>query len=254
MNNAGMKKTPRDANWVALATKRRGLLAAGLVVAAFSACDKTEQKKGDNKPAASVAAEMPRAAEAAPAPPAPADIDVNALSNDLKCSKTGPKQACRVIKEFALAQRFTAQTPSGEGRWVGQVFTVEKGVETERPIILWAKRVPTSQVGPGDLPVKVGYDFFPDELKGHAEKMVRALTHGDPPSPKNQAFPFAKSLVPTQQRVIVNTNGQSVHVTSEESIFIRAKALRNVYLVNPSQSRGANTGDGMYAELWLADW
>ena len=127
MNNAGMKKTPRGANWVALVSKRRGLLAAGLVVSALSACDKTEQKKGA---VASIASETPRAAEAAPAPPAPADIDVNALSNDLKCSKTGPKQACRVIKEFAQAQRFTAQTPSGEGRWVGQVFTVEKGVET----------------------------------------------------------------------------------------------------------------------------
>jgi hypothetical protein len=254
MNNAGMTKTPRDANWAALVTKRRGLLVAGLVVAALSACDKTEQKKSENKPVASVASDTPRAAQAVPAPPAPADIDVNALSNDLKCGKTGPKQACRVIKEFAQAQRFTGQTPSGEGRWVGQVFTVEKGVETERPIILWAKRVPTSQVGPGDLPIKVGHEFFPGELESHAEKLVRALMHGDAPSPRNQAFPFAKSLVPTQQRVIVNTNGQSVHVTSEESIFIRAKALRNVYLVNPSTARGANSGDGMYAELWLADW
>jgi hypothetical protein len=102
--------------------------------------------------------------------------------------------------------------------------------------------------------VKVGYDFFPEDLKSHAEKLVRALSHGEPPSPKNQAFPFAKSLVPTTQRVIVNTNGQSVHVTSEESIYIRAKAPRSVYLANPSNARGASSGDGMYAELWLADW
>jgi hypothetical protein len=254
MNNASMMKTPRDANWVASVTKRRGLLAAGLALAALCACDKTEQKKGENRPVATVASEAPRPTEAAPAPPAPADINVNTLSEDLKCPKTGPKQACRVIKEFAQAKRFTAQTPSGEGRWVGQVFTVEKGVETERAIILWAKRVPTSQVGPGDLPIKVGHEFFPAELESHAGKLVRALMHGDAPSPKNQAFPFAKSLVPSQQRVIVNTNGQSVHVTSEESIFIRANASRVVYLVNPSTARSASTGDGMYAELWLADW
>jgi hypothetical protein len=44
-----------------------------------------------------------------------------------------------------------------------------------------------------------------------------------------------------------------VHLTSEESIYIRAKA-RGVFLVNPSNSRTAGSGDGMYAELWLADW
>ena len=51
----------------------------------------------------------------------------------------------------------------------------------------------------------------------------------------------------------MNTNGQSVHVTSEESIYIRAKAPRGVYLVSPSTASGAGSGDGMYAELWLAD-
>jgi hypothetical protein len=61
-------------------------------------------------------------------------------------------------------------------------------------------------------------------------------------------------MVPSKQRVIVNTNDQSVHVTSEESIYIRAKAPRSVYLVNPANASGAGSGDGMYAELWLADW
>jgi hypothetical protein len=208
------------------------------------ACDKTQDKKSVSTAAASATAE----------PPAPADLDVTALERDLRCSKTGPKQVCRILKEFAAAQRYTAKTPSGEGRWVGQAFTVEKGVEKEREIILWAKTVPTSQVGPGDLPIKVGFDFFPDDLKSHAEKLVRALTHGEPPSPKNQAFPYVQSFVPSKQRVIVNTAGQSVHVTAEESIYIRAKPPRSVYIVNPANTAGAAAGDGLYAELWLAVW
>jgi hypothetical protein len=224
------------------------------VIVAVYGCDKSEAKKA-SLAAASASAAVEQAPSIAPvAPPAPADLDVASLETELNCAKTGPKQACRILKEFASAQRYTAHTPSGEGRWVGQSFTVEKGAETERQLVLWAKTVPTSQVGPGDLPIKVGFDFFPDELKEHAEKLVRALSRGDPPSPKNQAFPFAKSFVPAKQRVIVNTAGASVHVTSEESIYIRAKAPRSVFIVNPSSSRQSATGDGMYAELWLADW
>ena len=181
-------------------------------------------------------------------------MDVAALERDLNCAKTGPKQACRILKDFSQSQRYTAHTPSGEGRWVGNAFVVVKGVESERELVLWAKVVPTSQVGPGDLPIKVGFDFFPDDLNSHAEKLVRTLSRGDQPSPKNQAFPFAKAFMPAKQRVIVNTAGQSVHVTAEESIYLRAKAPRSVFIVNPSNSREAAPGDGMYAELWLADW
>ncbi len=231
---------------------RTALVCAWALMSA-AACDKAQEKKSASTAATSATAEPP-APVAAATPPAPADMDVTALERDLNCSKTGPKQVCRVLKEFGSAQRYTAKTPSGEGRWVGQAFTVEKGVEKEREIILWAKSIPTSQVGPGDLPIKVGFDFFADDLKSHAEKLVRSLSHGDPPSPKNQAFPFVQSFVPTKQRVIVNTAGQSVHVTAEESIYIRAKAPRSVYIVNPSNAQGAAAGDGMYAELWLAVW
>ena len=253
MNNApmtfcGRLKRATLTTWCLTVTVSCGLLGA------LASCDKTEAKKAESKTTAASAEPAPTVSAPPVIPPPPADIDLAALEKDLGCPKTGPKQTCRVIKEFAQAQRFTAQTPSGEGRWVGHVYSVEKGVETERAIILWAKHVPTSQVGPGDLAIKVGYEFFTDELKSHAEKLVRALSRGDPPSLKNQAFPYAKTLVPQKQRVIVNTSGASVHVTSEESIYIRAKAPRSVYFVNPSSARTAAPGDGMYAELWLADW
>lgn len=215
-------------------------------------CNKSESdKRSAAAPSASVEA-LPSVAPAAP--PAPTDLDVVALERDLNCAKIGPKQACRILKQFATAQRFLPRTPSGEGRWVGNSYAVQKGAETERQLILWAKAVPTSQVSPGDLPFKVGFDFFPDELKSHAEKLVRTLGRGDAPSPKNQAFPYARTYVPTKQRVIVNTAGQSVHVTAEESIYIRAKQPHYVYIISPSLSRESSTGDGMYAEMWLADW
>ena len=253
MNNAHMRALVHVEN------RRSGPMSAVIpfvcstLLVVACGCDKSDKKPSRSAAAPSASIE-PLPSVAAPAPPAPQDIDVGALEKELNCQKTGPKQACRILKEFASAQRFTAHTPSGEGRWVGHSFTVDKGVESERQLIFWSKSVPTSQVGPGDLPVKVGFDFFPDELKAHAEKLVRTLGRGDPPSPKNQAFPYAKVYVPTKQRVIVNTAGPSVHVTAEESIYIRAKQLRFVYIVNPSTSRESATGDGLYAELWLADW
>lgn len=253
MNNASMKTSVGEPLSFAPKPRMARVAPIALAICVHSGCDKADSKKTPSTLSSPTtqAESLPSAAPVAPA--APADMDVSALEKDLNCAKTGPKQACRVVKEFALAQRYTARTPSGEGRWIGRAFVVEKGVETEREIILWAKVVPTSQVGPGDLPIKVGYDFFPDELKTHAEKLVRTLGRGDSPSPMNQAFPYAKAFVPAKQRAMVNTAGQSVHVTSEESVYLRAKQPRLVYLVNTA-SGSAAPGDGMYAELWLADW
>ncbi len=253
MNNAPMMTFCKSVS-AALTYSSLWALAGVSALGSLSACDKSETNKTVAKSSVPSAPPAPTVTEAPVIAPAPADLDMAALEKDLGCPKTGPKQSCRIIKEFSQSQRFTAHTPSGEGRWIGQAFIVEKGTETERELILWAKSVPTSQVGPGDLPFKVGYEFFTDELKSHAAKLVRALSHGDPPSPKNQAFPYAKALVPTKQRTMINTSGQSVHVTSEESIYLRARAPHSVFLVNPSNSRTAAPGDGMYAELWLADW
>lgn len=254
MNNAPMVPLSQLENPRAyLRQLPNAVLICGLLIA-ISGCDRSDSNKKSPASTATSSQAEPMPSVAPIAPPAPQDMDVAALERDLNCAKTGPKQACRILKDFSQAQRYTAHTPSGEGRWVGHAFVVAKGVETERELVLWAKVVPTSQVGPGDLAIKVGFDFFPDDLKSHAEKLVRTISRGDQPSPKNQAFPFVKAFMPAKQRVIVNTAGQSVHVTAEESIYLRAKAPRSVYIVNPSTSREAAPGDGMYAELWLADW
>jgi hypothetical protein len=254
MNNAPMMPLAQFENRPAYLRQVPSAILISVALIASAGCDKSDSKKKVSTSTATSAQAEPLPSVAPVAPPAPQDMDVAALEKDLNCAKTGPKVACRILKDFSQAQRFTAHTPSGEGRWVGNALVVVKGVESERELILWAKVVPTSQVGPGDLAIKVGFDFFPDDLKSHAEKLVRTISRGDQPSPKNQAFPFLKAFMPTKQRVIVNTAGQSVHVTAEESIYLRAKAPRSVYIVNPSTSREAAPGDGMYAELWLADW
>ena len=229
------------------------VLGTSLLAGAATACNKSEPKQ---KTVAS-SLPVPPATSVQQPPPAPAvaprDLDVAALERDLSCGKASRLQACRLLKEFAQAQRFTAKTPSGEGRWIGAAVSVEKGVETPKHLVLWAKTVPLSQVGPGDLPIKAGFDFIPDGLKLQSEKLMRALVRSADPPESNPAYQFAKAFTPPQPRVLANTAGPSVHLTSEQSVYLRFAPPRKVYLVNPAPSTAA-AGDGVYAELWLGDW
>ena len=234
----------------------RGIAARLLMVSAIAyltSCSKPGPKKLTTAPNPTVSQAASLAPPAQPIPAAPRDLDVAALEQDLGCTKASVLRACRILKDFSLAQRFTAKTPSGEGRWIGNAVSVEKGVETSRHLVLWAKTVPTSQVGPGDLPVKAGFDFIPDGLKLQSEKLMRALVRSADPPESNPAYQFAKAFVPSKQRVMANTAGASVHLTSEESVYLRFAPPRKVYLVNPAPSTAA-AGDGVYAELWLGDW
>jgi len=233
----------------------RAIVVCGWVVSIASlaaSCSKSEPKKlAVPSNVASSEAALPSAPQ--PTPAAPRDLDVAALERDLGCSKTSQLKACGILKEFSQAQRFTAKTPSGEGRWIGNAFSVEKKVEAARHLVLWAKTVPLSQVGPGDLPVKAGFEFIPDGLKMQSEKLMRALVRSADPPESNPAYQFAKAFVPPTLRTLTNTAGPSVHLTSEQSVYLRFAPPRKVYLVNPAPSTAA-AGDGVYAELWLGDW
>lgn len=230
-------------------------------------CDDKKPKATAASAAPSVAA-APEPVKVAEAPrPAPADIVLDPLFKDLKCERAndGSKdknkkktaaaktESCRVLGEFADASRWSAQTPAGEGRWIGQAFVREKGVETKQLLLLWAKTVPTSQVGPGDLPVRVGTGTLDSELIEHGFKMVAALHRGDQPSRRNQAQKSVESFVPSTNRGAVNTAGASVRLISEETVYLR-QAGRKVLLVAPSQAQSAAPGDGTYAEFWRATW
>jgi hypothetical protein len=221
------------------------------IVVLLVACSKPEANKHTT---ASTAPET----TSAPLPPsapvvAPKDLDVEAIERDLACGKASRLVACRILKDFSQAQRFTAKTPSGEGRWIGAAVIVEKGQESPRHLVLWAKTVALSQVGPGDLPIKAGFEFIPEGLKLQSEKLMRALVRNADPPESNPAYQFAKAFVPPQPRVLANTEGASVHLTSEQSVYLRYGPPRKVYFVNPAPGTAA-AGDGVYAELWLGDW
>ncbi len=219
----------------------------------LASCSKPEaQKAAAVHPARAV---VDAAAPLLPPTPAvaPKDLDVQALESDLGCDKSRHPQSCRILREFAHAQPFTARTPSGEGRWIGPAITVQDGTEATRHLVLWCKSVPTSQVGPGDLPVKAGYELIPAGLKLQSEKLMRALTRAADPPESNPAYQFAHGFVPKEPRTLAITAGPSVHITSEQPAYLRFSPPRRVYLVSPAGA-AATSGDGVYAELWLGDW
>jgi hypothetical protein len=185
--------------------------------------------------------------------PAPADIELDSYVKELKCGKKATTDSCRLLQEFSVAKRWTFNLPSGEGRWVGNAFVREKGIEKKQLMILWAKRMPTAQVGPGDLPLKVGTGTLSDDLLEHGFKMVRSLSQGDSPSKRNQAKPQVEAFVPTTTRGAVTTAGASIRLISEESVYLRQDG-RKVLLFAPNLGQSAAAGDGTYAEFWSSTW
>jgi hypothetical protein len=222
-------------------------------------CDKKETPPA---PAASAVAPAPppsvAVAPASPAQPPSADIDVATLQKHLSCQTTGTgKQACRILAEFAEARRFSGDTPSGEGKWFGFAYTVEKKAEKTDLMIFAAKKVGTAQIGPNDLPIRVGFGTMPEDKKAHGQKLAAALSRSDVVGKNNQAQPFVKSFVPTGDRGVVPTTGASVRLISDEVVYVREGPNHKILVVRPRISEpgapGA-PGEGTYAELWLASW
>ena len=195
----------------------------------------------------------PLATVAEPPRPAPADITLDPYLRDLKCGKAAKGDTCRILTEFAEAKRWVFNKPAGEARWVGSAFVREKGVEKKQLLILWAKRMPTAQVGPGDLPIKVGTGTLDSELVEHGFKMVRSLSQGDQPSKHNQARSKVEEFVPTIQRGAVATSGASVRLIAEDTVYLR-QLDRKVLMFAPNLSSSATAGDGTYAEFWVSTW
>jgi hypothetical protein len=198
---------------------------------------------------------VPTHAAAAPAPQAPpADLDVEALMQRLGCSAGKGKHACPILSDFAQAGRWTGETPSGEGRWFGNAYTLVKGSEKKEPVILLAKRAPTSQVGPSDLPVRVAIGSLPETTWHDAAKLITALSSSSNVSWHNPSVNYVGEFSSTTAPGGVATAGPSARLISEENVYLRQGAGRRVLMVRTATGPSAVPGDGTYAELWATTW
>jgi hypothetical protein len=191
---------------------------------------------------------------AEPALPAalPADLDVAALKKKLACAGDTHRQSCRILADFEGASRFAPQIPSGEGRYVGNSYRLEKNAEKSELTMLSVSQVPTSTIGPNELALKVGIGPLPDDKREHGVKLVNALSHGDTVSKLNQAAPYVKAWKPSDARGTMATSGVSVRTLTDE-VYLRQTSTK-ILLVRLKAQAGSSSPEATFAEFWPASW
>jgi hypothetical protein len=244
-------------------TVTRSLAGLGLSLLAFgiTGCDPKPGESGaaTSTTAASTApaATTPAAPAASdPAPPPPPDLDVAPLQKTLACAanaKTGP---CAVLAGFAACKAWSADVPSGDGRWIGRGYEVDGKKTTEQVTILRARRVPATEVGPGQLNARVGLGAIDKEAGApftEADKAIRALERSDVPPRGNAAIEHLKTMAQWSEAFVTRTTGGQVYGLSHGGLYVCEGPKRELYVVRRESTR-SGTGDGLYAILWGATW
>jgi hypothetical protein len=193
---------------------------------------------------------------AAPRPPGPLpkDLDVAALSKKLGCGRAAKvRNACRVLKEFGQAGRWVWPAQSPEARWAGNAYAVSKGDEDRKAMVLYGKQVPTMQVDPDMLPLKLGAGVLSERLGAARWSLVDGISHLSRVARKNPALVAAASFTPKTERVVQATDGASILWVADDKAYFRQQG-RKVLAVELSADVTDQHGEGTYAELWPVYW
>lgn len=224
-------------------------------------CDSSPGASGAPASTGSTAAtalpsQTPSPAAEEPAPPPPADLDVAALQKALGCAANAKSGPCVVLAGFAGCKAWSAEAPSGDGRWLGRGFEVEGKKTTEVVSVLRARRVPTSEVGPGQLPARVALGTV-DRSEGaafsEAERAIRALERSDVPQRGNAAIAHLKGMTQWSEAFVTRTAGGQVYGLAHGGLFVCEGPKRELHVVRRAATRAGN-GEGLYATLWAALW
>lgn len=190
-----------------------------------------------------------------PAPPPPPDLDVAALQKALACggAKTGP---CAVLAAIGTCKPWSAEAPAGDGRWIGRGYEVSDKKTTDLVSVLRVRRVPTSEVGPGQLPARVALGQI-DKEEGspftEADKAIKALERSDVPPKGSAAIEHLKKMSQWSEAFVTRTAGGQVYGLSHGGLFVCEGPKRELVVVRRESTR-TGTGDGVYAILWAATW
>jgi hypothetical protein len=230
------------------AAMRRPLLAA--VAVALAACDAPSAA-----PAASAsAAPPPPPAASAPAAPPPPDLDVGALQKALKCGGDAKSGACGVLAKMASCTAWDPIVPSGDGRWLGHGWLVEGAATTDQLTVMRARRVPTGEVGPGQIGVRIAVADLPKQEGDafeHADRALRAFERQDVPPKSSPTLEYLKKRTEWPEASAMRTTGGQVYALTQNGTYLCQGPRRTVLVAQRGASHG---GDGLYAELWPTSW
>jgi hypothetical protein len=237
-----------------------GFGVALLLLGGASGCDPKASGSGAPETAASTAASTgsaaPQPAAQDPAPPPPSDLDVAALQKALACAGNAKSGPCLVLAGFATCKPWSAEAPSGDGRWLGRGHEVDGKSTTDQVAVLRVRRVPTSEVGPGQLPARLALGTIAKEEGApftEADKAIRALERSDVPPRGNAAIEHLKAKTQWSEAFVTRTVGNQVYGLSHGGLYVCEGPKRELYVVRRASTR-TGTGDGFYATLWGATW
>jgi len=126
--------------------------------------------------------------EAAATSPAPGPRR-HALQRQLHCPDRRHGRACRILREFEQASHGMAQAPSGQGRFMGTAYRVEKGVEKSELVVLVAFERSGEQRGPNGHPAAHRDGFFAEGQGSGRRQASPIASHGAMPAQSNKRSP-----------------------------------------------------------------
>jgi hypothetical protein len=229
-------------------------LFCALLSLSLFACEDSTKKTAPSATATSEA-KAPTKKSAAPAPPPPKPLDVAGLQKALKCGAVG-HGPCEVLEQFEGCIDWSPVTQSGDGRWLGKSTVVKKGSFVDEVALLRTKRVPLSEVGPGQLPAKIGLTDIPDDRvteKRQAEKAIRAYDRGDVPRPSNQVIDYIKKRNDWPEAFAMKAEDHQVYVAVDAGMYLCQKDNQRLLAIKLSNNR-EHRGDGVYAMLHPVSW
>lgn len=229
--------------------------ALAVLALALAACDNPAPAPAASASAA--AAPPPPATAAAPAVPTPPDLDIAAQQKAMKCASDAKSGLCGVLARMASCAVWNPVVPSGDGRWLGRGWLVEGAKTTEQVTVVRARRVPTAEVGPGQLGVRVAIADLPKQegpAFEQADRAIRAFERADVPPKSNPTLEYLKQRTDWPESAAMRTaGGQQVYALTQGGAYLCQGPTRSLLLVQRAASGGAG-GDGVYAEVWPVSW
>jgi hypothetical protein len=235
---------------------RRSALALVISALLLPACD--PPSSGGAASAAPSAAPAPTAPPepVAEAMPPPEDLDVASLQKALKCAAKAKEGPCSVLAKYTTCTAWNPISPSGDARYIGRGFTIEGAKSTESVVVVRARRVPTNEVGPGQLPVRIGVGEMSKEdgmAFDQAAQTIRIYERSDTPGRASATLEYLKKRTDWTEAFANKTVGGQVYGIMRAGTFLCQGARQTVLMVQKAGSR-SSSADGLYAELWQAIW
>jgi hypothetical protein len=208
--------------------------------------------------ASSARAEAPPAATPAQAAaaPAPPDLDLAAQQKALKCATDAKSGLCGVLARMGSCSAWNPVVPSGDGRWLGRGWLVEGAKTTDQFTLVRARRVPTGEVGPGQIGVRISITDLPKQEGAaweQADRAIRAYERADVPQHGNPTIDYVKQRKDWPETFAMRTTGGQVYALTPGGAYLCQGPNRALLVVQRAATGGAS-GDGLYAELWPTSW